>query len=184
VVIDAANKITTTSTTATDHWRSVPFAYFSNTFRRNRPDNAESTEPHYGKDTIVVRNQKQGEVELVKVGKDGELLPGAKFELRDPNGKVIDSWVTDDQPHKITGLDAGKYFIVETQAPAGHQKTDDVVEITVDKDGNVTKRVINKNDIPVDDSKKEKKKSPDDGGDDKEIDSIIKTLKEEVNQGA
>jgi hypothetical protein len=128
----------------------VPLVYVSNLWRRNKPEDAANAEPQYGKDTIIIRNPKQGEVEVVKLGKDNNtLLPGATFELRNPNGKVIDSWVTDDKPYKITGLNEGKYFIIETKAPAGHQKTDEVIEITVDKDGKVTKKVISKNEIPV-----------------------------------
>ncbi|GHV26515.1 hypothetical protein FACS1894176_07420 [Bacteroidia bacterium] len=118
----------------------------SNTFRRN---GKEVEKPQYGKDAILVRNNKQGEVDLVKVDTNNRPLAGAKFVVKDANGKVIDSWETTDQPHKITGLNAGTYTIVETDPPAGHQLSDEAIELTVDGEGNVTKRKIERSQVPV-----------------------------------
>ncbi|MDR0860628.1 MAG: prealbumin-like fold domain-containing protein [Candidatus Peribacteria bacterium] len=118
----------------------------SNTFRRNGKD---VEKPQYGKDAILVRNNKQGEVDLVKVDTNNRPLAGAKFVVKDANGKVIDSWETDDQPHKITGLNAGTYTVVETDPPAGHQLSDEAMELIVDNEGKVTKRKISRSQVPV-----------------------------------
>ncbi|MDR2540548.1 MAG: prealbumin-like fold domain-containing protein [Candidatus Peribacteria bacterium] len=118
----------------------------SNTYRRNGKD---IEKPNYGKDTILVRNNKQGEVDLIKVDTNNRPLAGAKFIVKDANGKVIDSWESTDQPHKITGLNAGTYTVVETTPPAGHQLSDEAIELTVDNEGNVTKRKIDRSQVPV-----------------------------------
>lgn len=46
-------------------------------------------------------------------------LPGAKLEIRDADGKVIDSWISGSEPHYIEGiLKAGqKYTLTETAVP-------------------------------------------------------------------
>jgi uncharacterized surface anchored protein len=150
VVIDAAAKAITSDGSkaipASTSWLSFPVAYHPNTYRRNRPEDAE---PQYGKDTLAIRNTPQGEVEFVKTGKDGkEILSGAKFELRDANGKKLQEFETTDKPTKITGLDDGEYFLIETKPPKNHQGTDDVRKITV-KNGKATRTKVNKNAVPT-----------------------------------
>ena len=50
-------------------------------------------------------------------------LPGAKLEIRDADGKVIDSWISGSEPHYIEGiLKAGqKYTLTETAVPDGYK---------------------------------------------------------------
>lgn len=57
----------------------------------------------------------------------GDPLSGASLELRDKDGKVIDSWVSDGSAHMVTGLKVGEeYTLVETSAPDGYEIADEI----------------------------------------------------------
>ncbi len=47
-------------------------------------------------------------------------LAGASLELRNANNAVVESWVSDDKAHYITGIEPGTYTLVEAAAPAGY----------------------------------------------------------------
>lgn len=47
----------------------------------------------------------------------GEEVIGAKLELRDEDGTLIDTWVTDGKPHYIDRLPEGTYTLTEVLAP-------------------------------------------------------------------
>lgn len=54
-------------------------------------------------------------------------LSGATLVIQDLDGNVIDEWVTNDKPHSITGLVAGKeYVLIEKQAPEGYHQADKI----------------------------------------------------------
>lgn len=50
---------------------------------------------------------------------DNEKINGAKFQLFDSNGTLINEWVSSDTPFRITGLDTGKYTLIENP-PEGY----------------------------------------------------------------
>ena len=55
----------------------------------------------------------------------GDQLAGATLELYDPDGKLIDTWVTNGQPHEITKLDVRDgYVLKEVSAPNGYKIAD------------------------------------------------------------
>lgn len=49
-----------------------------------------------------------------------ESVEGATFEIVDADGKIVDTWVSTKEAHKIEGLAPGVYTIVETAAPRGY----------------------------------------------------------------
>ena len=65
-------------------------------------------------------------------------LPGAKLEIRDADGEVIDSWISGSEPHYIEGiLKAGqKYTLTETAVPNGYKYAEEIT-FEVGRDGKV-----------------------------------------------
>lgn len=76
-----------------------------------------------------------------------EELEGAKLQVKDSSGKVVDEWVSGTEPHDINGkLKAGEtYTLHEEAAPDGYAYASDV-EFTVNEDGSVT-QVVMKDDV-------------------------------------
>ena len=72
----------------------------------------------------------------------GEEVPGAKLELRNEKGELVEAWVSGEEPHKIRGLEPGKYFLTETLAPEGYELSTETVEFTVKEDGTVDGKVV------------------------------------------
>ncbi len=66
-------------------------------------------------------------------------IPGAKLQVKDETGKVIEEWTSTDKPHEINEkLVAGKtYTLHEEGAPDGYTYAEDV-KFTVDEKGEVT----------------------------------------------
>ena len=75
----------------------------------------------------------------------GEDVIGARLEIIDKDGNVIDSWVTTDEPHYIEAkLTAGEtYTLVETLAPTkdGYVKSNSV-KFVVEDDGHIQSVVM------------------------------------------
>jgi len=65
-------------------------------------------------------------------------LPGAKLELKDSNGKVIDSWTSTTTPHVVKGLSQGTYTLTETVAPEGYVLSTETIKFTIDANGKLT----------------------------------------------
>ncbi|MBQ9298799.1 MAG: hypothetical protein IJ223_07265 [Clostridia bacterium] len=60
-----------------------------------------------------------------------EELIGAKLELINKQGKIIDTWISASKPHKIEGLIVGeKYILREITAPTGYELAEEI-EFTV-----------------------------------------------------
>ena len=59
-------------------------------------------------------------------------LSGAELLLKDSNGKIVDRWISDGNPHRIEGIKEGKYTVVEERAPQGYEKLQEPVEINVE----------------------------------------------------
>lgn len=72
--------------------------------------------------TINMSN-KQTVMHFSKVDETGEKeLPGAKLQITDEDGNIIDQWVSTEEQHTITGLTEGqKYIMTEVSAPYGYE---------------------------------------------------------------
>ena len=80
----------------------------------------------------------------------GEELPGAKLQVIDKNGDVIEEWTSTKEPHYLEAvLKAGEtYALHEVIAPDGYATANDV-EFTVNADGTVTEVVTYDDAVPV-----------------------------------
>lgn len=99
----------------------------------------------------TMKNYPKGDVYISKVDATSkEELPGATLVLKDSKGKIVDEWVSEDTPHKVTvKLSAGKYTLTETIAPDGYELNTETIEFTVEEDGTVKEPVIMYNDKKV-----------------------------------
>uniref|UniRef100_UPI002AC8B9B8 VaFE repeat-containing surface-anchored protein n=1 Tax=Acutalibacter intestini TaxID=3093659 RepID=UPI002AC8B9B8 len=68
----------------------------------------------------------------------GKELTGAKLEIRDKDGKVLESWTTDGKPHTMDRLPAGEYVLHEASAPNGYLLAEDVKFTVKDSDEAIT----------------------------------------------
>lgn len=48
-------------------------------------------------------------------------ISGARLQLAKTDGTVLDTWVSDTEPHVIYGLDDGTYILTELSAPSGYK---------------------------------------------------------------
>ena len=102
---------------------------------------------------IVAKNKK---VEIKKVDSEGKNLPGAKMQILDQNGKVIEEFITTEKTYIAKNLkELEEYTLREVDAPAGYEKAEDVFfTVTKEKDQVVTmvdkklKGYIEMNDAP------------------------------------
>lgn len=88
------------------------------------------------KTTDITMTDNYTNVVIKKVGSDGKNLSGAKLQLKDSSGNVVDSWTTDGNDHTLKAkLNAGAtYTLHEESAPDGYNVAADVT-FTVNKDG-------------------------------------------------
>ena len=97
------------------------------------------------KEKVVMKNYPK-EPETVYISKQdsttGEELPGAYLEIRNSKGEVVEAWVSTDTPHKVQGLEPGKYTLTETIAPDGYELSKETVTFTVKADGTVDGMVV------------------------------------------
>lgn len=67
-------------------------------------------------------------------------LPGATLSIKDSDGNVVESWVSTDTPHRVTGLHLGDaYTLTETRPADGYALADNItfrLLQKVDEDGN------------------------------------------------
>ncbi len=80
-------------------------------------------------------------VEISKTDIAGEELPGAKLEIRDADGTVVESWISEKKPHYMEMLPIGNYTLHEEAAPNGYLLAEDV-EFEVKDTGEIQKVVM------------------------------------------
>ena len=98
----------------------------------------------YAKSTDIQFVNKPTQVEFSKKSATGSgELEGAKLQLFDDKGNLIEEWISGKTPHIITGKLAagGKYRLHESLAPVGYKVASDI-EFTVNTDGTIQKVVM------------------------------------------
>lgn len=59
---------------------------------------------------------------------NGKELPGAKLEIRDTDGSLIEGWTSGKVPHTVRGLELEKeYTLTEKRAPDGYTEAESIV---------------------------------------------------------
>ncbi|WP_346988672.1 SpaA isopeptide-forming pilin-related protein [Bacillus sp. SW7] len=98
---------------------------------------------------FVMKNTKKvenGQLKLLKKDSEsGQLLPGAKFDVIDKDGKVVETIVTDDKGEALSKqLPVGSYTLKEVEAPKGYELSSSSVSVDVEANKVVTVDVVNK----------------------------------------
>ncbi|EJS05000.1 SpaA isopeptide-forming pilin-related protein, partial [Bacillus cereus] len=98
---------------------------------------------------LVMKNTKKvenGQFKLLKKDSEsGQLLPGAKFDVIDKDGKVVETIVTDDKGEALSKrLPVGSYTLKEVEAPKGYELSSSSVSIDVEANKVLTVDVVNK----------------------------------------
>ncbi|MBO4280285.1 MAG: Cys-Gln thioester bond-forming surface protein [Lachnospiraceae bacterium] len=98
---------------------------------------AETVCFRYGEDspTVVMKDAPTVVVTAKKDRATDDYLPGAKMQILDTAGNVMEEWVSTDSDHRtVAKLAAGeKYILHEAEAPEGYSEGEDI-EFTVSKD--------------------------------------------------
>ena len=81
-------------------------------------------------------NMKDKVVEISKEDVSGKEIEGAKLQVLDVDGNVIDEWISGTEAHKVTGLEENKtYKLHEELAVGNYVKASDIeFKVTTDKD--------------------------------------------------
>ncbi|WP_413564343.1 SpaA isopeptide-forming pilin-related protein [Bacillus cereus group sp. BfR-BA-00999] len=98
---------------------------------------------------FVMKNTKKvenGQFKLLKKDSEsGQLLPGAKFDVIDKDGNVVETIITDDKGEALSKqLPVGTYTLKEIEAPKGYELSSSSVSVDVEANKVVTVDVVNK----------------------------------------
>ncbi|MCR4886656.1 MAG: Cna B-type domain-containing protein, partial [Clostridiales bacterium] len=88
---------------------------------------------------VLTVENRQTQVSVAKQDADtGELLSGAKLQIIDETGAVVEEWESTDGVHSVFGLRTGRqYTLAEAAAPAGYDAAPSAT-FTIDETGKVT----------------------------------------------
>ncbi|HGA0508312.1 TPA: SpaA isopeptide-forming pilin-related protein [Bacillus pacificus] len=98
---------------------------------------------------FVMKNTKKvdnGQFKLLKKDSEsGQLLPGAKFDVIDKDGNVVETIITDGKGEALSKqLPVGTYTLKEVEAPKGYELSSSLVHVDVAANKTVTVDVLNK----------------------------------------
>ena len=65
---------------------------------------------------------------------NGDELPGAKLEVKDENGNVVDKWISTKEPHPVNNLKVGYTYVLTEKKPADGYTTAESITFTVNDD--------------------------------------------------
>lgn len=110
------------------------------------------------KDTkiYVEINNRKTEVNILKTDMDGNGIKGAKLELQDTDGNLIETWDTTEEMHNIRALETEKTYKIKETNPAKGYVTEKEKYFSLDKYGNIItekENLYNENTIIMKDEK-------------------------------
>ena len=95
------------------------------------------------KDNITVKwTGLTGNLKVIKTGDNGELLTGAKFQLKDLDGNVVAEKVSENGELIFTDIFGAEYILEETESPKGFLKAEPI-KITVKANETTEINVVN-----------------------------------------
>lgn len=77
-------------------------------------------------------------INLVKTSEENVKEETYRLAKTDESGTVTSVTTTDSGKFKIQGLDAGTYYLTETQQPAGYNKLSAPIKVVIAENGNIT----------------------------------------------
>ncbi len=89
-------------------------------------EQAEDTRQDTGEVQKVEMKDDVTKVEISKTDIAGKELPGAKLSILDKEGKIVESWTSENKPHYMEMLPIGEYTLHEESAPDGYLVAEDV----------------------------------------------------------
>ena len=86
------------------------------------------------------------QVFVEKVDTDNHALSGAKLQVIDSQGNVVDEWISGSSAHAVSGLVAlnGQYTLREVEAPEGCARAKDIAFVVEHNNENQTITMVNK----------------------------------------
>ncbi|MGI6205817.1 MAG: SpaA isopeptide-forming pilin-related protein [Anaerovoracaceae bacterium] len=95
--------------------------------------------------------------EIEKQNESGEYLEGATLQIIDyETGKVVDTWVSGTDAHKVAGLELGHtYTLREVDAPDGYEIADDIAFVPEGSDVQTVTMIDSKTSITTEDTTEE-----------------------------
>ena len=100
------------------------------------------------KPTITITNEeyKKSDIEIAKFDTEKNRLAGAEFELKDSDGRVLRDVTADEKGNANFGkYPPGTYYLEESKAPVGYEKSNVYFVVTVDEQGQVSYKAKFKN---------------------------------------
>jgi uncharacterized surface anchored protein len=81
-----------------------------------------------GSATYVEMKDDVTRYQFIKVDEENKPIKGAKLQILDETGKVVEEWTTDGTAHVIAGklIVGKKYTLHEAEAPEGYDKAEDI----------------------------------------------------------
>ncbi len=117
----------------------------------------------FNSDVIAFTNKfSRADVKVSKTDEEGNSLNGAKLQVLDADGNVVEEWLTEENKDAYTlKLLSGTYTLHEVQAPQGYEAADDITFV-VNEDGttSINGELVNEV-VMMDTKKKEEPKNPD-----------------------
>lgn len=104
-----------------------------------RAEDVEFTVEETGEVQKVEMKDDHTRVSVSKVDiTDEEEIEGAKIQILDNDGEIVEEWVSEKEPHMIEYLPVGDYILHEEAAPQGYVVVSDV-EFAVEETGEIQK---------------------------------------------